>query len=104
MTQSFMPHRFQFRGVDPFVLLLGFILAFFLFFHLGSVYLWEDEAETALVAQTVLQEGIPKITDGLNFFYQEQGKRVGYGDIWAWTPWLQFYVTAASMRLFGKSE
>lgn len=87
------------------VIISLFVLASVLIFtNLGSVYLWEDEAETVLVAKTIWTDGIPKITDGVNYFYQEQGKRVGYGDVWAWTPWLQFYIAAISFQLLGTSE
>jgi len=93
--------RFYFDYSFIFLLFLSLVL---IFTHLGSTHLWEDEAETALVAKTIWSHGIPKITDGINYFYQEQGKRVGYGDVWAWTPWLQFYVTAASFKVFGTDE
>ncbi len=86
---------------DVFLAGITILAAFLIFTNLGSVYLWEDEAETALVAKTIWTNGIPKITDGVNYFYQEQGKRVGYGDIWAWTPWLQFYMASVSLKFFG---
>ena len=88
---------------DPYLAVLLVLAAFLIFFNLGAVYLWEDEAETALVAKSIWTQGIPKITDGINYFYQEQGKRVGFGDVWAWTPWLQFYVASLSLRLFGSN-
>jgi len=90
--------------LDPALICLLALAALFIFSNLGSVYLWEDEAETALVAKTVVSNGIPKISDGMNYFYQEQGKRVGYGDIWAWTPWLQFYVAAPCVKFLGSRE
>ncbi len=95
--------KFQLK-YEPALILLFVLASVFIFTNLGSVYLWEDEAETALVAKTIWSHGIPKITDGINYFYQEQGRRVGYGDIWAWTPWLQFYIAAISAKLFGTSE
>jgi len=88
---------------DIFLVGLLVLAAVLIFTHLGSVYLWEDEAETALVAKTIWTNGIPKITDGINYFYQEQGKRVGMGDVWAWTPWLQFYITSCFLKLFGSN-
>lgn len=86
---------------DITLVLLLLLAGVLIFTNLGSVYLWEDEAETALVAKTIWTSGIPKITDGKNVFYQEQGARVGFGEIWAWTPWLQFYITSASLKLLG---
>ena len=98
MNLSISARRFR---CDPFLAGLLILAAVFIFTHLGSVYLWEDEAETALVAKTIWTNGIPKTTDGTNYFYQEQGKRAGFGDIWAWTPWLQFYLASASLKLIG---
>lgn len=86
------------------LLLLLFLAGILIFTNLGTVYLWEDEAETALVAKTIWTNGIPKITDGKNVFYQEQGARVGFDEIWAWTPWLQFYVASLSLKLLGWNE
>jgi len=91
-------------GFDPAFIFLLIVSAVLIFTHLGLASLWEDEAETALVAQTIPVCGIPKITDGTNYFYQEHGKQVGYGDIWAWTPWLAFYVVATSTQLLGTSQ
>src|SRR3990167_2223653 len=78
---------------------------FFIFFNLQKPCFWQDEAETALVAKTVLQYGVPKVTDGFNSYYQGPGKLgAAWGGVWAWTPWLQFYLAAFSIKLFGVSE
>ena len=63
-------------GFDPTFIFLLILSAVLIFTHLGSASLWEDEAETALVAQTIPVYGIPKITDGMNYFYQEHEKLV----------------------------
>ena len=91
-------------SLHPVFIFLLILSAILIFSNLGAASLWEDEAETALVAQTIPIYGIPKITDGTNYFYQEHGKQVGYGDIWAWTPWLMFYVAAASIKLLGINQ
>ncbi len=72
-------------------------------FHLERPYLWQDEAQTALIAETILERGLPYGTDGKNFFSQELGAEYGENYLWRWHPWLSFYVEAASLALLGKS-
>ena len=69
--------------------------------HLERPYLWQDEAQTALIAETILERGLPYGTDGKNFFSQELGSEYGENYLWRWHPWLSFYVEAASLALFG---
>lgn len=69
--------------------------------NLGNQYLWQDEAETACVARTVLTHGIPLGSDGKNFFSQDLMENLGKGYVWRLHPWLQFYVAAASLSVFG---
>lgn len=68
---------------------------------LGSPMLWQDEAQTALVARTILEHGVPLGFDGTNHFSQELGKEYAAGYVWRWHTWLSFYATAASFALFG---
>ncbi len=77
------------------------IAVFFLFGNLGNRYLWQDEAVTAFVGKTVIQRGLPYGDDGLNIVTQNDRCDWGNGRIWKWHPWLQFYIAAASMKLFG---
>lgn len=71
--------------------------------HLGSPYLWQDEAQTALVADTIRSSGVPRGTDGRNFFSQELGKEYGEDYVWKWHTWLSFYAVAASFAVLGRS-
>ncbi len=80
------------------VLLAGSIL---FFANLGNRYLWQDEAETALVSKTILTEGIPRGYDGKNFFSQQGKASYGKDYIWVLDPWLPFYLTALSFKVFG---
>jgi len=70
---------------------------------LGNRYLWQDEAQTALLARATLENGIPLGSDGRNSFSQELGAEYGDDGIWKWHPWLSFYLVAASFALFGES-
>jgi hypothetical protein len=71
--------------------------------NLGNQYLWEDEAQTALVSQTILTQGVPRGYDGKNFFSQENGAEYGDNYIWRWHTWLPFYVLAGFYKIFGVS-
>ena len=73
------------------------------FLNLGNMYLWQDEAQTALIAKSILQHGIPKGHDDKNSFSQELGAEYDDNDVWKWHPWLPFYLLAGSFKLFGTS-
>lgn len=70
---------------------------------LGAAPLWQDEAETALLARNILSSGLPLAFDGRNVITQNQGIEFGESYIWTWSPWLQFYTTATSFALLGES-
>lgn len=71
--------------------------------RLGNQSLWQDEAQTALIARTILSHGIPLGSDGRNVFSQEDGAEYGPGYVWKWHPWLPFYLLAAFFGAFGAS-
>lgn len=77
--------------------------SFLLLTNLDDHYLWQDEAETALVARTILSHGYPIGTDGKNSFSQDIAGDRGKYDAWRLHPWLQFYIAAASIDLFGSN-
>jgi 4-amino-4-deoxy-L-arabinose transferase-like glycosyltransferase len=80
---------------------LGALASLLLLTQLDEPYLWQDEAQTAVIARTVLTDGIPRGTDGRNFFSQEQGAEYAEGHVWKWHTWLSFYVVAGSFALLG---
>ncbi len=82
-------------------LLLG---AFFCFGNLGGRGLWQDEAETAVLARRVLVYGMPRADDGVNAVSAELGRDRGADGVWNWSPWLPLYLDAAALRLFGDNE
>lgn len=78
------------------------ISGFFLLSNLGNVYFWQDEAETALLARSVLKYGIPKSLDGNTFILQIfNSYREDF--IYIQHPWLQFYMMAGSFKVLGES-
>jgi len=100
--------RTRLASFGPLLLLLPFA-AFLLFSDLGGPSLWEDEADTALFARAIRANGLPTAWDGRNFTDSDDGFRVaprllGQDLVMVGTPWLPYYVTAASFTLFGESE
>jgi hypothetical protein len=71
------------------------------FWGLGDRVLWQDEAETAVLAKNVLKFGWPVACDGKNIVSQERWLEFGPDFIWRWSGWLQIYLAAISFKLFG---
>ncbi len=91
------------------MLLCGLLLTLgaicLIFPSLGVPYLWEDEAETAVLARNLLSHGFPTPWDGEHLVTQQAGRdfiKIGDQLVWTWHPWLQHYVCAASFALFGE--
>ncbi|MDE2490770.1 MAG: hypothetical protein KGM24_07970 [Elusimicrobia bacterium] len=80
--------------------------ALLLFWNLGRPALWQDEAETALRAESILETGLPRTTlDGVLVTTQDElaaheGTRAG---VWTWDTWLPASLAAASMALLGRT-
>ena len=97
-----------------------------LFWNLGTSYLWQDEAATAVLAERMLRFTRPLAYDGVNLitidhsaaegannidqrthdpqsainFYVQRGD-LKKDTVWKWQPWGQFVVAAASLKLLG---
>ena len=82
---------------------LTLVAALLIFPGLGDRYLWDDEAETALLAKNVLRFGVPVAWDGVNLVSQECGADYDANYLWRQTPWLPIYLTAGSFALLGDS-
>ena len=72
--------------------------------NLGDRNLWQDEAETALVAKNVLRTGLPLGWDGRQLVTQLSGAEMTGSFLWAWTPWLMHYVAAFGMLVAGATS
>jgi len=93
------PERPLDRLLLALALSLGAVLAFA---NLDAQLLWQDEAQSALLARTTLEHAIPLGTDGRNFFSQELGAEYDDAHRWRWHTWLHFYLVAGSFALFGE--
>jgi hypothetical protein len=79
------------------------LTAILTFWDLDGRCLWEDEAETALLGRSILRSGVPYAWDGTNLVSQEESREFEQDYVWRWSPWIQFYLAAGSMSLFGDS-
>jgi 4-amino-4-deoxy-L-arabinose transferase-like glycosyltransferase len=77
--------------------------SFLILWNLGNQYLWQDEAQTALISRSVVTHGVPVGFDGRNSFSQELGREYGSNYLWKWHTWLPFYILAGFFALFGES-
>jgi 4-amino-4-deoxy-L-arabinose transferase-like glycosyltransferase len=98
MNLNFRQSRY---GEWAFIVILLGIGGILFLKNLGDQCLWQDEAQTALVSKTILTEGVPRGTDGKNFFSQERGAEYGKNHIWKWHTWLPFYILAGFYEIFG---
>jgi len=87
---------------DIFIIILTPLLIFLLFWNLGNQYLWYDEAQTAVLARSVLQYGYPRALIGDYLVYTDE--TYGFGMSYIAQPWLQNYVCAVPFFLFGESN
>jgi len=92
------------RSADS--LFLALVLLFgagLLFCRLDDAYLWQDEAETALVAGHLLTFGLPLSSDGITWVQQAGDSFVEFTADYVWTyhSWLQYVVVAASFAVLG---
>jgi hypothetical protein len=108
-------------------LLVAALAAVVLGWNLGGRYLWQDEAQTAILARRLLEHGRPLAWDGRNLltmdfltpaealstgrwsgdaeaalrFYRERGDFKPDG-AWIGAPWGQFALAAAGLFAFGE--
>lgn len=86
---------------EKWITILLVLVSFFVLLNLGNTHLYIDEANTGYLAKNVLRFGYPRAFDGENMlpaFYDGSFKE-NYA--WVEQPWLQYYITALSIKLFG---
>ncbi len=79
------------------------LLASPLFFANLDTSLWSDEADTAVFASSILSTGLPRAWDGTTFTDSDRGARLTASLVMVGTPWLPYYLTAASFAVLGES-
>jgi 4-amino-4-deoxy-L-arabinose transferase-like glycosyltransferase len=92
----------QLRPHWPLLILAAIALALVLT-NLGRDYLWADEGDTAVLASNILKFGVPKAWDGVTFTDSDFGARVNDDLLMVSTPWVQYYIAAASFFFFGET-
>lgn len=92
------------KNTDRIILSAIFLAScFLLIYNLDNQYLWQDEAQTALISQTILTDNIPLGYNGKNYFSQDLGIEYGNNYMWKWHPWFPFYLLALFFKIFGTS-
>ena len=86
---------------DPWTLLALGLGALLLLAELGDSSLSADEAQTTVLARTILQRGLPWAFDGRNMMGIAHHPEVDASGLWAMHPWLPLYLCAGSFALFG---
>jgi hypothetical protein len=86
------------------MLLLALIAVVPLFGNLGGNVLWADEGDTAVFARSILSNGLPVAWDGTTFTDSDSGRRLAPNLVLVGTPWVPYYVTAASLAVFGDTS
>lgn len=78
------------------------LAAFLCLWQLDDRRLWGDEAETAVLAVNVVRFGLPVTVDGRNEITNLPDRQDANDDhLWTWSPWLDEYIAAASIRALG---
>lgn len=96
MEQHFVAERIFFAIVMA-------VAGILLFADLDDQYLWQDEAETAVLSRRLLSCGLPLANDGRNLVQQADAPFVEYTAdyIWIYHSWLQYGLTALFFALLG---
>jgi hypothetical protein len=80
--------------------------AVLLLWNLGRPALWQDEAETALRAEAILETGLPRMTLGGVLVTAQPSLAAHEGNaagVWTWNTWLPAYLVAASFSVLGRT-
>lgn len=89
----------RFRSWPAAVVLL--LAAVLLFTNLGRPRMWQDEAETALLARNTVRFGVPKVWDGTNLITQSYALDFDRHLLFQ-KAWLPIYAVAASFAVLGE--
>jgi hypothetical protein len=82
---------------------LAAVASLLVFPNLGRQALWQDEGQTAVVAQNVLRTGLPSASDGKNLVSIFADHRDIRSGISTWQPFAPVYAAAGSMAIAGQN-
>lgn len=91
----------QIRAIRISLLVVLVILSFW---GMGYSYLWSDEADTGIYAKQILKTGLPLSFDGRNLYAYRGGTEQDRRLLPVQNAWLQYYVAAASFKVFGITD
>lgn len=84
-------------------LCLAAVASLLVFPNLGRQALWQDEGQTAVVAQNVLRTGLPSASDGKNLVSIFADHRDIRSGISIWQPFVPVYAAAGTMAIAGQN-
>lgn len=84
--------------------LLTAVMAFLYLFQLEQTSFWNDEGETGLLARSILRHGLPIVPSDDSWHYPYAWGFCNPDGLWIVTPWLDEYIAAGSMALFGETK
>ncbi len=95
--------QFKLIRENKLVFLCFLIATILLLKNLGNMYLWTDEANSAVPAKNILQFGYPSNFDGRNIVqhYWNYDGELKLSPFYRTTTWLHLYVAALSFKLLG---
>ncbi len=79
------------------------ISSFFYFKNLDGWYLWQDEANTALLSKNILYFGYPQVHDGKNVIWPGVSDAAPNGTYWILWGWFPLYLNALIFKILGIS-
>ncbi len=85
------------------LIILACLAGFFYFQGLDHWYLWQDEANSALLSKNILTWGYPFVFDGKNAIWPSISDVSSTHHYWVLWGWLPLYVQALSFKIFGVS-
>lgn len=100
--------------IDKFLVFIILLSCLLMFPNLGNRYLDGDESITAMLGQSIQQNGLPYAYNDNQTIHQYDSNNVIYPpvkdarlteeNLWREQPWLYFYTEALSFSLFGVNE
>ena len=79
------------------------IISFVYLYRLDRPLLWGDEADTGIEARSILRCGYPIAYDSRKVSVYDNGSQLNRNLLCKKIPWVQYYLAAASLAVFGNN-